>query len=476
MTKKITSNSIFYLVIAGLGLLFLAPFLILTLYNHPSADDFPLTHTARDWGTYTSVVGYYKCWSSRYTSIFLMSINPLVFDSLNGYKLCTPLIFGIIVFSIRFFLNQAIAFTSKLQSWIASMVYVLVLIGTAPSLVEGFYYMGGAFFYQSGNAIMVLIAGSLLLHPPKEKWLPLEWKSSFWLGVQATLVFLLGGCNEMTMMFGMAMIGMCWLYSIIQTRKIHAGWTILFFSSAFATWLVLSSPATFFRMQASGGFVRSKTDALIAATTQVGTSLSEWLTIPAFVFLMWTIFSLPVTKKIPQISKIYARMFSAISVFLFLFCFVPSFLGEGFLQGRTANGLQFIFLFLFVLNVVFWKRTSVENISGEERKFYLRPEFSLLVCVVFLFFSPNFLLAFDDLKTGEAKEYSDQRDARIIRMQTTQGDSVWIPAVTHKPKSIFYGDIGDYPNPWYDNHFAGLFDKVFVHLDDSSSRKKQKIK
>jgi hypothetical protein len=129
------------------------------------------------------------------------------------------------------------------------------------------------------------------------------------------------------------------------------------------------------------------------------------------------------------------------------------------LQGRTENSLLFLFILLSTFNLALWKN----HISMPEQVFKLKP-FLLTLSFISLLLAPAFRLAVGDLWSGEAAAYSGERDVRHRLMQETHGDTVRIPAIRHKPKSLFAGDIGDYPEPWYDNHFAALYGKKWVEL------------
>ena len=61
-------------------------------------------------------------------------------------------------------------------------------------------------------------------------------------------------------------------------------------------------------------------------------------------------------------------------------------------------------------------------------------------------------------------------------MRKTGGDIVPITPLKHKPMSLFASDIGDYPDPRYDNHFTALFGKKWLELDEASKRTKQAVK
>jgi hypothetical protein len=83
-------------------------------------------------------------------------------------------------------------------------------------------------------------------------------------------------------------------------------------------------------------------------------------------------------------------------------------------------------------------------------------------------FGKNYFPAWNDLLTGTAKTYNQERNARIACLQQTKGDSVWVKPVSAKPVSLFVGDVGDYPQPWYDNHVAIYYGKKFIHLVNES--------
>ena len=161
--------------------------------------------------------------------------------------------------------------------------------------------------------------------------------------------------------------------------------------------------------------------------------------------------------KLPYALRIFALLSSLL---LFYACFLPSFLGEGLLQGHTENSLLFLFLTLLFLNLQIWRNPIL---AGKDSQEILKPVL-LAGLMLALPFSPGFRLAVSDLWSGEAAAYSAERDHRDSLMRNTPGDTVWVEAVKHKPKSLFAGDIGDYPDPWYDNHFAAMYRKKWVGL------------
>jgi hypothetical protein len=439
-------------------LILLLPFILLCFYSHPAADDFPLSHTARDWGSYTTVVGYYKCWSARFTSIFLMSVNPLAFGSFAGYKLIPVLLIAGLTAAMRYFVFSILG--KRAEGNILFLLISLLFLLSMVDLPGGLYYLGGSLFYQPGNILLVILAGNLVRQPPPTGLNGLPWQD--WAAgiFQGVLLFLLAGCNEIGMLLGLGITFGGFAAQLITRKKFSAGWSLLLLVSAAACLLILLSPATHYRMEASGSNTRALSETAFLAFGGLLACLLRWFSSPSLSIVLLTIF---VFWPAGFLNKVNTRLvciqISIASLLLFYICFLPSYLGEGMLQGRTENSLLFLFILLSTFNLALWKN----HISMPEQVFKLKP-FLLTLSFISLLLAPAFRLAVGDLWSGEAAAYSGERDVRHRLMQETHGDTVRIPAIRHKPKSLFAGDIGDYPEPWYDNHFAALYGKKWVEL------------
>jgi hypothetical protein len=241
--------------------------------------------------------------------------------------------------------------------------------------------------------------------------------------------------------------------------------SLLLFASTFSTGLVLFSPATKYRMQASSSLKRTYSEVINNSFSGYLDSLVDWLSNPGFFLLLIFVWWLPVSKKVPLLERPYLIALSLISLFLSFFCFVPSFLGEGMIQGRTANALIFNFLILYMVNVAFWKQYLENQNFNPFPAFGKKLFFPLLILMATsLFFSNNFVQAFNDLKSGDAREFDLERKMRAELVENNPGDSIWVKPLEHKPKTIFFGDIGIYPQPWYDNFYAQYHGKKYIHL------------
>ena len=150
-------------ILLGIGIYTLLPFLLLTIYNHPAADDFSFAVRDRTLDYFTVMQQYYFNWTGRYFStITLFRINPMIFDALGIYKLFAALLFLLFSSSV-FFIVYTItgkAFGKKEAAALAALLVTLYLL-QLPSPSEGFYFFSTYATYQFAN-VLVLVLLALL--------------------------------------------------------------------------------------------------------------------------------------------------------------------------------------------------------------------------------------------------------------------------------------------------------------------------
>lgn len=436
------------------------PYLALSFYNHPSADDYLVAVPAIQWGPITATLGWYHSWSARFSANLLLAINPLVFHSLLGYQLLAWAIFGFVGFGFWKFQKAVFPRQLPITRLSLSALCTLVYFSSNSSLVEGLYYFAGAACYQPAHAFLLILGGWMVQQKPLETFRELNLKNLFIIGFQGGILILIAGFNEVAMAFQLALTAALSFFYFLEKRKISLHYSLLFVASLLGTGLVLLAPATFYRMEASQSFHRGLGEVLWLSFTGFFSFLGQWLKIAAFsLFLVFWVaqqeeISLPVLKRQNLV------LISAFSFLLMIFCFAPSYLGEGTVQGRTANALEFFFLFLFFINSLLWKKSlpGFSLIPSDKLKYV-----PVLVAVLVLF-SPNNLQAWNDLLSGEGKAFHLERMNRIHLTEAASGDSVEVPPIVHRPKTIFFGDIGIFPQPWYDNFYAQYHGKKSIQL------------
>ncbi len=73
-------------------LIILLPFVLISFYNHPIGDDFWFSALVRKYGFSKAEPIIFKTVSARFSALFIMGINPLVFGNFWLYKLI-PILF-----------------------------------------------------------------------------------------------------------------------------------------------------------------------------------------------------------------------------------------------------------------------------------------------------------------------------------------------------------------------------------------------
>ncbi len=116
-------------------------------YCYPNAEDLSLTAHPRDIGIIRSINNLLISYDGRYLTNLMHGLNPLVLNSISGYKLM-PLV-GIAFFagSFCFFLNVLFRFESRSLLLIYSLLFTAMHFATAPSLPHDLYWMVSSFVY-----------------------------------------------------------------------------------------------------------------------------------------------------------------------------------------------------------------------------------------------------------------------------------------------------------------------------------------
>jgi hypothetical protein len=453
-------------ILLGIGILVLelVPFILISFYNHPAADDYICAIPALQWDPITNTIAWYLSWSSRYTSAFLVSTNALAYKSLLGYKLSS---IGLIL-SIFIGFNFLCKSVFKNIFWGSSQIIALFLtcgyISCLPSVVEGLYYFNGAICYLPGNVFLTLLISWWFFKIPISNLSDINISNFTVFSIQSFLLFLIAGNNEVIMMISLSIVFLLWFRFYILNKKNHFGLSGLLTISFLSTCLVLFSPSTYYRIKSTNSVEKNHLKIIVNTVNGCLENTHDWLSETPFMLLIISFAFIPVSSRIKKFNRTELLLFSVLSIILYVLSFLPSYFGEGVLQGRTANTNLFILLLFMMINILFWKKYYEDtHLLSFKYSLTIKKMYFLIVCCSFLV-SNNSILCYKDLKTGDASKYNEERNNRIKLVETALGDSVWVPSIKHKPKTIFFSDIGIYPEPWYDNFYAQYHGKKFISL------------
>ena len=408
-------------------------------------------------GPLASIIGWYFSWSARYTAATIMAFNPLVYRSLIGYQLNTWILVGLLLFGFFRIWYALYKEQPKVLIVAFSFLTTLVYISGLSSPVEALYYFNGAICYQPAHAMLLILLSSFLPSPGLARIRNGSIGNYGLLIFQAGLIFLITGSNEVIMFFTLAVIGGLWLFRILIYKVVHQGLTLLFIVSVFSCLIVILSPATMNRMASSHSAIRSLSWVFSHSGMALGEFSLAWTSTLAVALWLLMLCFLPKPKALPQISLPYHILISLFLFFVLYACFFPSFIGEGAVQGRTANAIFFIFMIVLGYSILSIKLISI-NVNLKT------PIFIGLTASVGVLTNRNIAVAWSDLYSGNASQYHYEQLARIERIKTSKSDSIWVPPLRHKPKTIFFSDIGVYSAPWYDGFYARYYGKQYIHL------------
>ncbi|MDQ3193369.1 MAG: hypothetical protein M3P82_00075, partial [Bacteroidota bacterium] len=193
-----------YLLTIGFLIFLIGPFLILFFFNNPTPEDFSWSETTRNLGYIDAQRFYYNIWSGRYFSYLVLSINPLLFKSLEGYKIFLLLFFLLFNYLIFLFISNftkdILTFSERL---LLTLSFIFLYLYAMPSVSEGFYWLTAVMIYHVGIMLLMLL---LILFKK------LESTESVPLRVICTLIAVLiiaaaAGTSELTSMLTFLLAG-----------------------------------------------------------------------------------------------------------------------------------------------------------------------------------------------------------------------------------------------------------------------------
>ena len=147
------------------------PLLMISLYNHPSADDFAYAaETHMVWKSTRNMflvlkqavatsVKYWNRWQGLYTSAFLLALEPGIFGE-QYYRITGFLTVGTIVVSnliFSFYILHKRLGTDKLSALTLGMLISFLMLQWMPSTVEGLYWYNGAVNYTFFFGLLLLL-------------------------------------------------------------------------------------------------------------------------------------------------------------------------------------------------------------------------------------------------------------------------------------------------------------------------------
>lgn len=439
-----------------IGILSLLPFLLLSIFNNPSADDFCYSNYSRDLGFLGLQIEAYNGWTGRYVSTAFMGVKGFVSGTFMIYKVI-PVLVLVFFFLAIYHLNNTIfkGISIKGKVVLSSFVLVLYLI-QMPSTSQGFYWLAGSVTYQL-SIIWSLYLLSFFIRFNQTKKIK-------YLVLASVFAFLVVGSNEIALVFINLIFGSVFLHKLIMHKKVDAYLLgLLIFMGLFSLVVVLS-PGSSARATTYPGnqqFVFSILKSIKATKRHLG----DWLpTIIIALFILFDYFNKNISIKTPQVFKVNLFLpFLIVFGFLIIGVF-PVYYSLKWVPLRVVNLVYFFFLLgiIYLAFILFFK------LKSQDKKFLTFSKWTRYLLLVLVFIKlggdNNIRKAYSDLFLGKAYNYDKALKKRYHAIKNNQSDTLVVSELTNLPKTIFFEDIRSNSKHWINQCYASYFKQKAIKV------------
>jgi len=466
-------NKNLILVINSLLLLIFIPFLILFFFNHPTPEDFFWGGATIDNGYLAAQKLFYSTWSGRYFSYSILSVNPLLFKSIIGYKIFLLgffiVFFATVFFFISTFTKSILTFREKI---LLLFSFMFLYFYSMQSVSEGFYWLTAVMIYPLGimMILLFLIFYKKLSETDNKKLKILYFSVALFsiiaaVGTSEINSFLIVCLNVFILMKNIRLKNSLFKISIIFTL------TALFF-------IILSylSPGNFLRASAfekSHNFMQSFEMSVILTFRH----FFNWIVFSPLLII--TLLLSPVflkilngyyeNKEIKITNSLYLSVFiKYLSLYLIVFVIIFFTIwntGE-MPYGRTLNTAFVVFLsgwfyICFYILHQFKSRINFNFFKITQKYVYV---IFILILSVLMFKKNNIRTAYSDVLKGTAYNYNQRLNQRYQNILEDKSENSQVDSILIIPKSFFLYDITNDPDNYYNKWYSQYFNKKTIML------------
>lgn len=481
----------YFIVLKTISVFFLLSFLplvVLSFYNHPSADDYSYgKFTYHVWNSTHSFLAVVKSavetaaffWNNcdgLYASSFFMSLQPGIFGE-KYYALTAFITLGSLIGSNLFFAKMVLNKILKLsatESVYCALLSSFMMIQWMPSGVQGIYWYDGSMNYTCFFAIFMLTISMSIYSMQAEK------KNVMVIcGVVTSLlsVALVGG-NHVTAFAGLLYLFGVIIYQFVSGRKISFFTGILPFMAAISGFLFnVLSPGTAARQTAfTERFGVIKT--IVYASFKGCQYINEWLGLNTLIcigLLLPVIFRVILLLQDRGFQFRYPVLVMILSLGFVCALFCPPYYAmgnEG--QGRLINVIYFTYTGLLLFNVMYilgWIKVRCNiQISGKIKHIEgFGTCISVGLCIAVLCFGvleSNGYKAVMDIASGDAETWSKENYERVAFLKETELEDVFVTPFSAYPELLYFDDISYDINDWRNRAMAYYYDLHTVQKGD----------
>ncbi|MGA0557548.1 DUF6056 family protein [Larkinella sp. VNQ87] len=475
MNKRITPDRFVFLLLLGCFLLVALPLIALAFYNQPSpVDDYPFADTARKYGVWAAQKFYYDGWTGRYFHNLMVHTGPLVWEWYDAYTLFPILLLIVLWLGFYAVIRRLTRFVLSLaEQIVAASAGTFLFISQLVSIPEFFYWYAGLACYSVSCVCFLFLIDALMAHDQLQFRLngPL-------LLIESLLVAVIIGSSETSMIMAMALLGTILMALLIYRRKLPASMLVLFAIAGICCFFLIQAPGNAVRM---GGNSKSQ-DLVFSVTETLKYSLSYF---PKQLFqsplLPLSLLFLPIAYRLTD-SRNPTRRYFEVHPILALIPYVGLLFVLTLLHfwavgvqpvARLLNAINLVLIVGWFYNLTIWVRVFRQKVGVVSVLSRYRWPVVALVTLALGYTTvrnTNLRMAYDDLRSGRAKEFHDAIDERVAEMGRSTRDTVTLAPLPVRPVSLFLGDLDPHTDGFWNKYWASYYHKKAVQLRADSVR------
>lgn len=475
-------------LLAAAFLLALVPFVWISIYSRPCADDFSYAadtyHVVQsgDWNIIELLkqavetdVQFYNTWQGTYTSVILFSLHPGIFGEKFYFTGSILLFLLIYVCCYGALKNIYTILKKKEKPWLLALFFLTFTLVGMPDILQGIYWYNGAWHYVP-FFFLTMLNVSLLL-----RYIFVEERKNGLLAASSLLSLLISGGNYVTGFLNI----LCLLFLLIPAflrKRRKMGIPLIIAVAGY----IFAAVAPGNQIRAAGLSSQPVLKTMIRSLIKCGELAIEWTNVKWIcLFLLGIPVAVRLKRRLKFSCKVNPLIFLCVGLTIFCGCLcVPYISMGGFGEARVTNVFWMLYFVLSIGIAEYGMLWVIErfSLSGKVVGCAKGWQVQLVICVLLFgsFFGAdirnnNFLVASWELYNGRAKNYAQQFDERLVQMEVMKPCETLV--VTPLPLSwcLRLGDITDKQEDWTNKAWKAYYGKdvILTGEPDASSSEQQ---
>ncbi|WP_010521951.1 DUF6056 family protein [Aquimarina agarivorans] len=445
ITKGITLLQKHLLVLSGL--FSILPFVIVSMYNYPYADDYCFSNNVNIQGFWGAQKYYFFNWTGRYTATAILS-NDIVNEKYHIYYKIFPIILLMLLVLAFFMLaNQFFVKKNSYTKIKLSLTLTLLYLSTMPLVSEGFYWWSGAITYQLANILTVILIALVLKSLVKNSYTNTLFAS--------LTIFLLMGLNETSLIAVNLFFIFIFSYRYFKLKKINYHFVFIQSVILICSGISIFAPGNYLRLSKNSN-TKNIFSSFFFSFGQYGWSILTWTGLSfLFSIIIYNEIKDDIASKnfILPLKK-YWLIFIYFSIIIFSTFFIGFWSQGEPIPPRTRNVVYLFFILGIIYTFICYFNSSniLSSIVNKEKQLIFLITFA---AISIAYSNDNIVETVKDVGKKRALNYNKEMRERLTHTKENRhkGDLIFTP-LKNKPYSIFHKDFDFDKKDVYNNCYS----------------------